>query len=600
MAGRFSVEAVFKAVDRITAPMNRMQNRVSKFTRSVSRGLRKANKTVDSLVRGMGRGAKTVAKFGGAVLGIGSAATITALNRTAESADALAKQSRRLQFPIEELQEWKFVAEQSGVSNELLDKSLGAFSKRLGEAKGGMGPLVSGLKNINPELLQQLQNTDSVSDAFALYVDAMRNAETATEKAALANAGFSRSGLNLVNIADNSSASIKALREEQRQNGNITMQQAEAAEAYGDAVNSLKKSLMGTLQQVLLPMMPAITKNVRQWREWIIANKDLIRTRITEFAKNLWARIKALTIAVVEFSNKYDLPSLLGKGVDMLAKFASFLERNGKTIFTVIGAVVGLSVVLKTLAVVMAAVNLVMTLNPIGLVVLAIAAMIAAITAAIFYWDEIKAALVGFAVAVKDTVISAFTWLMDTFKGLPGPLQAAIALMAGPIGWLMGAASLVSSNWDGLKTFFTNLWDGVKEAFQSAWDYISPIVEKITGAVESVQNAVKKVTDFGSNAIEGAKDIGADVAEGARDAGTKVARFFGFGDDDEEDDERRPVPAGQNTGQMVSPQDRVARSVEESRSTSTSEVTIKDETGRAEMTKGKPGPGLKLQPSGAF
>ena len=56
MAGRFSVEAVFKAVDRITAPISKMQNRVSKFTRSMRNGLRSANRAVDKLSRGLTKG----------------------------------------------------------------------------------------------------------------------------------------------------------------------------------------------------------------------------------------------------------------------------------------------------------------------------------------------------------------------------------------------------------------------------------------------------------------------------------------------------------------------------------------------------------------
>ena len=52
--------------------------------------------------------------------------------------------------------------------------------------------------------------------------------------------------------------------------------------------------------------------------------------------------------------------------------------------------------------------------------------------------------------------------------------------------------------------------------------------------------------------------------------------------------------------QVVSPQERTARSIEEQRTTSTAEVTIRDETGRSEVTGGKLGPGLSLQPSGAF
>ena len=71
---------------------------------------------------------------------------------------------------------------------------------------------------------------------------------------------------------------------------------------------------------------------------------------------------------------------------------------------------------------------------------------------------------------------------------------------------------------------------------------------------------------------------------------TALGAFSGlFGDDES--------PTGP---QVVSPQERVARSIEEQRTTSTAEVTIRDESGRAEVTGGKLGAGLQLQSSGAF
>jgi len=564
MAGRFSVEAVFSAVDRITAPVSRMQTRIGRFTRSMSRGLRTANRVVGKLVGGLARGARTVAKFGGAMLGLGAAATVSAINRTADAADALAKQSRRLDFPIEDLQEFKFVAEQSGVSTDLLDSSLGAFSKRLGEAAGGTGPLVTGLKNINPELLKQLQSADSISDAFSLYIDAMRDAGSATERAALANAAFSRAGLKLANISDNSAASIKALREEQRQNGNITMAQAVAAEAYGDAVNTLKKSLIGLVQQVLLPMLPAITKTLLGWRDWIAANREMLQTRITQFMLELKDRVLDVVDAVVEFSKKYDLGERISDTLDTLGQFGRFLGENGVMILKVVATVVALSLVLKTLAVVMAVVNVVMALNPVGLIVLGIVALIAAIAAAVIYWDDIKAAIQRFGAAIMDEVAPA-------------------------IDWLKGAAGSVTSAWSAIGDFFADLWGGVTNTFESAWAKIESIVNKIRGALDFVSNSAGKIKDAAGGAVDRATGAVSDAASG-------VAGFFGFGDGEE----ATATAGGGRGGQMVSPQERVARSVEESRSTSTSEVTIRDETGRAEVTSGRMGPGLKLQPSGAF
>jgi hypothetical protein len=51
---------------------------------------------------------------------------------------------------------------------------------------------------------------------------------------------------------------------------------------------------------------------------------------------------------------------------------------------------------------------------------------------------------------------------------------------------------------------------------------------------------------------------------------------------------------------MVSPQERTARSIEERTTTSSAEVTIRDDTGRAEVTKGKLNNNIKMQNTGRF
>jgi hypothetical protein len=87
---------------------------------------------------------------------------------------------------------------------------------------------------------------------------------------------------------------------------------------------------------------------------------------------------------------------------------------------------------------------------------------------------------------------------------------------------------------------------------------------------------------------------------------------FGFTEsDDESEDPSRPKGPGGVPGfdgetslaslaQVVSPQERAARSIEEKRETSTAEVTIKTPNGTAEVTKGKVGRGLRIQDSGEF
>lgn len=61
MAGRFSIETVFKAVDRITGPVKRMQTTTGKFTRSLESGFRRTDRVMSSVSRGIKRTAQVTA-----------------------------------------------------------------------------------------------------------------------------------------------------------------------------------------------------------------------------------------------------------------------------------------------------------------------------------------------------------------------------------------------------------------------------------------------------------------------------------------------------------------------------------------------------------
>ncbi|MCP5006340.1 MAG: hypothetical protein GY941_20740, partial [Planctomycetes bacterium] len=191
--------------------------------------------------------------------GAAAYAVVNKFNRLTGEIDLLAKSARRLDFPIEEYQEWGFVAEQSGVNQGVFNSSLKAFTKRLGEAKNGTGALTTFLNKSNPALLEQLKTTDNVNDSLGIFIDELRNAKTAQDRAALASAGFSRAGMDMINITHSTTDAVQALKDEMRANGLVTDEQAASAEAYEDAVNSMGKSFDSLARNVLIPLAPILT-----------------------------------------------------------------------------------------------------------------------------------------------------------------------------------------------------------------------------------------------------------------------------------------------------------------------------------------------------
>lgn len=77
MAGRFTIETVYKAIDRITAPMKKMEFSVESFTKAVRRDFIRAQRSVDRFSRSVGGNLKQGIKRGLAagliVLGVGLA-----------------------------------------------------------------------------------------------------------------------------------------------------------------------------------------------------------------------------------------------------------------------------------------------------------------------------------------------------------------------------------------------------------------------------------------------------------------------------------------------------------------------------------------------
>jgi phage-related minor tail protein len=168
------------------------------------RNLQKTNKEVTKVSRSFTKLAKTAGATLAAYASVQGVRALVGQTRAAlDYADALAKTASFTGISVEALQELSFAAGQSGVNTNLLNSSLTAFVKRVGEAKNGMGPLSSGLKQNNQELLTALAATNSQEEALNLLADAIENAETASAKAVIANAAFGRSGISLVNVLKN-------------------------------------------------------------------------------------------------------------------------------------------------------------------------------------------------------------------------------------------------------------------------------------------------------------------------------------------------------------------------------------------------------------
>lgn len=564
MAGRFSVESVFKAVDRVTGPVSRMQARVGKFTQAMGKGLAAANRQVDNLARGLANGAKGLAKM--AAVGVGSAAAAVGLlvreyskiedaeaaftpllggaARAKEMVEALNIAAAQTPFQFEDL---------AATANQLLPVMNGDIERTiatlnmLGDTAGGNAQKLDSItRGFTKAMLKgkvDMESLNMIAEAGVPIFDDL----AAVMGTKVGERFFKDISAGKVTTEQLTKAFEKLTGEGGKfYQGMIISSRTMSGmwSSLTDNISLAAAELGGALAPIVKELIGEATTIAERVREWAKANQGLIKAKAAEFVAKLRTGVLQLVAAVRRFSTEYDIPGAIERGMGSLGKFLDWLNTNGPLLKKVGLSVLALIVALKLLAATMLVVNIVMAANPIGLIVLGIAALVAAVVGLIIWWDEIKAAFLGLPTWVKVAA-------------------AAFALLFGPVGWLIGAAIFVMDNWAPLSDFFSGLLDGIQAKFEAFMAYILGAVNKVKGAYQTVSDF------FGGDA--------SDAEGGPRGAGEGAAG-----------------------ARVVTPQERVSRSIEETRSTSTAEVTIKDATGRASVTGGKLPQGVTMSKTGGF
>lgn len=230
-------------------------------------------------------------------------------------------------------------------------------------------------------------------------------------------------------------------------------------------------------------------------------------------------------------------PALVGglsEAVNLFTRFKDVIVPLAAAFVAYKVAVFATTLPLKAAAAAQVALNVAMSLNPIGLVVAAIAGLIAGIV--LLYkknetfrnivqttWSAIKVAIGAVWGWITDTVVPALKAAWDVIAA------AALALWQGAIqpAW-NGIKQVISFAWEIISDIFNNwkiamglvgsvatalwqtyiapAWEGIKAAFSAAWDYISPIFENVKGAFSSTGNFIKTVWNGVAGVIKSAFD----------------------------------------------------------------------------------------------
>lgn len=490
MAIKYPLSLIVQAVDKATAPLRRINARMQELTRPLRVPLRRLGNSLTAFskeaglpqlvdrFKGVGSSVRSVAdeagalgkKLAGLVLVAGGLAF--ALGHGAiEAGDKLGEMAQRVGTSVNAFAQLQFAAAQADVSEEQFSASMDQLNKRMGEMRAGGGALLGFLNKVSPTLARQVKAADSTEGAFYLLVRAFEKLQDPAKRAALAAAAFGKSGLQMGQFAGMGEAAIDKLR---NRFGELAGDQALFALRSGEADNALRESqvaLLAVRNAVVTGLLPAVAQLAAALSGFIAKH----RVALAEWAERTGAAITAW----VESGG--------------LERLGATLSTIGSTIATVVDRLGGL----KGVAIIVAGVMGAKLAIAVGSLVVSLGQLVGSLAMVAVRLGGLLFAPVVAAVGTFVTAIGAGTGVMGAFNAvlLANPIGliilAVLALAAavyaiyknwGPISGFFkkvwaGVSDGAVRAWGGIRDFFSGLWDDIVGFFRSAWEKIKPIVD---------------------------------------------------------------------------------------------------------------------------
>lgn len=203
---------------------------------------------------------------------------------TANYADDAVKTAERLGLTVERLQELDFALGINGTSFAEQRVSFQRLAGVAADAAAGVQGARDSFDAIGVSVTDSAGNLRSIDDLLLSVADGMAGLDNDTQRAALAQDLFGRSGGTLLTFLRNGSAGIQDLAAEARDLGGVlSTEDARGAEAFNDEMLRLRTFVRGLKNDIGIGLIPIIREQITAVREWGQQNRELISAKLAEF-----------------------------------------------------------------------------------------------------------------------------------------------------------------------------------------------------------------------------------------------------------------------------------------------------------------------------
>ncbi len=516
---------VARAVVTIVPTMEGAQQTItSELTQAASSpGVSNAGRTAGSnFMRGLGRGA---AYAGAATAAVGAAAIkagdafADAATEVSEYGDNIDKMSQRLGLSYEGFQRWDYILGQSGVDIDSMQTGLKTLTNQLDDARNGSADAQARFEALGLSL-EDISNM-SREEVFESVISGFQQMEDSTERAALANDLFGRSGQNLTPLFNTSVEETQALAQAAEDLGLIMSDDAvKASAAYGDALDTMQRSMAGLKNNMMGEFLPGITSVMDGLTALFTGDGDTGVAKITEgidmiveqmtanFPKILevgMSVVQSLAQAIMD-----NLPALADAALQLVGTIATFVLENLPTLIEV-----GLNMLITLADGIIA--NLPVIIPAVVDVVLTI---VEKLTDPDTIVKLIEAAL-QIIIALAEGIIKALPKLIEKAPVIIMNLLEAL-IRAIPV-LLEAAGSIIATLGDGII-------NGLTTVAQWGADIITTIKDAIMQKIEEAKTWGKDLIQNFVDGIKGALNL---VGDAVKAVAQKIKDFIGFSEPEE-------------------------------------------------------------------
>lgn len=476
-----SVQAELKAVNQLL----KFEPSDTEATAQKQKSLGDAWKTFGNHVKNAGQAAvASVTEIGARAAAAGKAVWSMAQD-TAAATGEIDKQRNEIGLTAEAYQEWDYILSQNGIEITSVSTGLKTLVNKIDDARNGSSSAqeMFGKLGISMEKL----NGMSREEAFETVIKGMQGMEDSTERAALANDLFGKSGQTMSALFNQTAESTDALKQKAHEYGMVLSNDAVSAGVeFTDSLDAMNRTFTGVKNGIVANMLPGLTQLTNGFTDLVAGQEgagDAIKLGVEtmlasfqEFMPQLITVMQTIIETIIIIAP--DIISTLVQG--LLGCLPMLFEAVFQILQSLSNSITGnIQMVVDVIMLLVTAILTFIIMNLPQFIDMGINIIVALI-------NGIATALPQIIQAIVDMIPKLIQTITDN---LPFIIQAGITLL---LSLIQGIISAIPQLLEALPTIISALLDGILLAVPQL---INAGIQLLTALVTALPEIIQKIVE---------------------------------------------------------------------------------------------------------